>query len=71
MKFVKQDRTQTVDSLRMALRDSARRDSFVQGRTWQPDISGRSRQFVGFMCRRTFESPINVKQRGNDIVRND
>ena len=67
-KLVMQAKMQTVDSARTDFRDSAKVDILVQGTTWQPDIRGRSRQLVGFMWRRTFESPINVKQRDTDIV---
>ena len=48
-KFVMQESTHTVVSARIDFRDSERVDIFVQGITWQPDIRGRSRQFVGFI----------------------
>ena len=58
---------QTLDSLRMDFRDSTKVDIFMHGICWHPDIRGRSRQWVGFMWRRTFESPTREKQRDTDI----
>ena len=67
-KLVTQDTMHTLDSARTDLRHSASKASLPQGRTWQEDIGGRSRQFVGFMCLWTLESPTMLKQRDTDIV---
>ena len=42
------DRMTTSDSLLTDLMDSANKDNLLPGMSWQPDIRGRSLQFVGF-----------------------
>ena len=60
-KFEMQDTIQTLDSSRTERRHSAKTSTFSQGSTWQLFMGGRSRQFVGFMWRITFESPMIEK----------
>ena len=56
-KLVKHATRITSDSGRTDLKVSASMEILAHGKTWQPDIRGRSRQLTGFMCLFTFESP--------------
>ena len=67
-KLVKQARMTTLLSGLTALRVSARAEMRPQGRTWQEDIIGRSRQLIGFMCLWTFESPSRVNTKLWDAI---
>ena len=68
MKFEMQLKMQTLQSSDTDDNDWGKIAIFEQKCTFAADIKGRSRQFVGFIWFRTFESPIREKTRDTDIT---
>ena len=62
-KLVTHDTMHTLLSFRIWPRAASSSSSFMQVRTWQPNIWGQARVFVFVMFRFTFESPKRVKTR--------